>query len=107
MSVLLWLRLTRGFETLLLFRQRGRDKRDGIPVRPFRRSCYRADLATCRINEERRRHPGRTSDDLQILKNLGAGIGVIAELINADALKPLARLVGIAGIDVHRDHFEA
>src|SRR5260370_38491706 len=91
-------RLTRGFEGLLFFLKSRGDERDGISACPFRRSCYRADLATGRINEERRRHPQRASDALQILKNLGAGIGVVAELINADIPEPLARLAGIAGI---------
>src|SRR5713101_940597 len=90
-----------------LFLQRGRDKHHGIPARPFRWSRNRADLAACGINEERRRHPRRASDDLQILKNPGAGIGVITELVNADIPEPLAWLVGIAGIYIDCDHFEA
>src|SRR5580704_1329599 len=74
---------------------------------PFRRSCHRSDLAAMRINQKRRRHPRCASNGLESLKDLGAGIGIIAELVDAGLPEPLPRLVGIAGIDVDGDNLEA
>ncbi len=50
--------------------------------------------------------PAGAAHDLQVLKHLGVGVGVIGEPVDADLLEPGARLVGIAGIDVDRDHLE-
>src|SRR5215472_1623333 len=78
----------------------------GVLACPFGRARHRADLAAGWIDQQRRRHSGGTTHRLQVLKNLGAGVGIIAQPTNADVLEPGARLVGIAGVDIDRDHFE-
>src|SRR5216683_2285885 len=88
-------------------RYRRAEQSDAVLARPFGRARHRADLAARRIDQYRRRHPGRAADGLQVLEHLGAGVGIIAEPADADLLEPGARLVGIARVDVDRDHLEA
>src|SRR5215510_5472118 len=78
----------------------------GVLACPFGRARHRADLAAGWIDQQRRRHSGGTTHRLQVLKDLGAGVGIIAQPTNADLLEPGAGLVGIAGVDIDRDHFE-
>jgi hypothetical protein len=52
------------------------------------------------------RHARSAADDLQVLEQLGAGVGVIDEPVDADLLEPGPRLVRIARVDIDRDHLE-
>ena len=54
----------------------------GILARPFGRPGEHAELATLRIDQERGRHAERPAHGLEILKYLGARIGVIGEVID-------------------------
>src|ERR1700732_106648 len=83
------------------------DQRHPVRTCPFRRPGNGADLATGWINEERRRHPDGAPDCFQVLKNPGAGIGVIGELVHSAVPQPGARFLGIARIDIDGDHFKA
>src|SRR3954463_13367080 len=79
----------------------------GVLARPFRRPRDRAELASGRIDEQCGRHSGGATYHLQVLKHLGAGIGIIGEPADADLLEPGARLVRIAGADAGGGHLEA
>src|SRR5215813_3806486 len=86
--------------------KRRRHQLQRILARPFGGACDRADLAPGGIDQHRRRHPSGASRHLQALKNFGAAIGIIAQPIDADLPEPSARLFGIAGVDIDRDHLE-
>src|SRR5262245_5210964 len=90
---------------MLSLERRGHDFY-GVLACPFGRARHRADLAAGFIDQQRRRHSGGTTHRLQVLKDLSAGVGIIAQPTNADLLEPGARLVGIAGVDIDRNHFE-
>jgi argininosuccinate lyase len=78
----------------------------GVIARPFRWSRHRAEFATGRIDEKRGRHSGGAAHHLQVLKYLGAGIGIIGEPADADLLEPGACLLRIARVDADRHHLE-
>src|SRR5574342_632827 len=94
-----------GSRTLAL--ERRGDELDGIVAGPFRGAGHRAELAARGIDQQRGRHAGGATHDLQVLENPGAGVGVIGGPTDADLLEPGARLVGIARVDVDRDYLEA
>ena len=90
----------------LLLLQRRLDKSHRILARPFSRTGQRRHFAALAVDQQRGRHAEGSAALLQILENLGGRIGVIGEGIDADLLQPGFRLVRIAGVDIHRDHFE-
>ena len=67
--------------------ERRRDELERIFACPFRRPCHRADLAAGAIDQQGRRHARGAPDDLEVLEQLGAGVGVIGEPVDADYLK--------------------
>src|SRR5215470_18464403 len=77
-----------------------------IFARPFGWASDGADLAALRIDQKRGRHADGAADELEVLEHLGAGVGVIAKARDPDLLEPGARLLGIAGVDIDRDHLE-
>ncbi len=89
-----------------LLRERGGDELHGIVARPFGRPRDGADLAAVAIDQQGRRHAGGAADDLQVLEYLCARVGVVVEVVDAGLLEPGARLLGIARIDIDRDHVE-
>src|ERR1700745_1716095 len=97
---------TRGSAPTLSLQRRS-DELYRVSACPFGRARHRADLAAGRIDQQRRRHSSGTTHRLEVLKNLGAGIGIVAQPTNADLFEPGARLLGIAGVDIDRHHFES
>src|SRR5262245_20577901 len=95
------------FRDHALWLERRGDELQGVFARPFGRARDRADLAAGGIDQQRRRHAGGAAHDLEVLEDLGGGVGVIGEPIDADLLEPGARFVAIARVDVDRNHLEA
>src|SRR5215217_7105955 len=82
------------------------DECEPFRARPFGRTRNGADLASRRIYDEGSRQAGCACNGLQRLKNLGGGIGIIRKLVDAGCREPCARLLRIARVNIHCDHFE-
>src|SRR4029450_8979380 len=80
------------FRDHALWLERRGDELHGVFARPFGRARDRADLAAGGSDQRRGRHAGGAAHDLEILEDLGRGVGVIGESIDADLLEPGARL---------------
>src|SRR6266567_1406060 len=83
------------------------DEPHAVPARPFGRAGHRSDLAAGGVDKQGGRHAEGLADELEVLKDLRARIGVIAEAGDADVPEPGARLVGIAGVDIDREDLAA
>src|SRR5262245_42964733 len=92
---------------IVLARERSRHQLHRVLALPFGPARDGADPAACGVDQWRRQQAGRAPADLHVLEYLGARIGIISETVDADLLEPGARLGGVAGVDVDRDHLEA
>src|SRR5215475_4974176 len=72
------------FRDHALWLERRGDELQGVFARPFGRARDRADLAAGGIDQQRRRHAGGAAHDLEVLEDLGGGVGVIGEPVDAD-----------------------
>src|SRR5271154_5342044 len=63
---------------------RGAHQLHAIGARPIGGACHVADLAAGGIDDQRGRHAERSSGDFQLLEHLGAVVGKIGEVVNAD-----------------------
>src|SRR6185437_3289053 len=86
--------------------ERGPDQLERVVARPFGRARDGADLAAVRIDQHRRRHSEGFADGLEVLEGLGARVRIVGQIVHADLLQELLRLVGVAGVDVDGDDLE-
>src|SRR6185437_12725867 len=86
--------------------ERGPDQLERVVARPLGGARDGADLAAVRIDQHRRRHSEGFADGLEVLEGLGARVRIVGQIVHADLLQELLRLVGVAGIDVDGDDLE-
>src|SRR6202167_6232402 len=85
---------------------RGADELDAVGARPFRRTRHFTDFAAGTVDQKRRWHAKRLARGFQLLKHLGAVVGIVSKIRDADLLDKMQRLLRIAGIDIDRDDVE-
>src|ERR1700733_7073799 len=85
---------------------RGADELDAVGARPFRPTRHFTDFAAGTVDQKRRWHAKRLARGFQLLKHLGAVVGIVSKMRDADLLEKMQRLLRMAGIDIDRDDVE-